>query len=197
MCADGWHERVVRTGSDNTLQFSSARDPIPLFDQMLPPSVRKPKIGDIFEWRADQIALEIGRRVTRTKGAALVIDYGHAASAVGETLQAVGAHEYADPLLAPGQVDLTAHVDFSAIAQAVESMDARAYGPIGQGEFLRRIGILERAERLKAAAPASKAVGIDAALERLTSEEHTGMGRMFKVMGFSHAKLKPPPGFES
>jgi len=197
MCADGWHERVVRIGKDNALQFSSARDPIPLFDQMLPQTVRKPKIGDIFEWRADQIALEIGRRVTRNKGAALVIDYGHGESATGETLQAVGSHEYVDPLLAPGQVDLTAHVDFSAIAQAADSMDARVYGPIEQGEFLRRIGIVERAERLKAAAPASKAAGIDAALERLTSAERTGMGRMFKVMGISHSKLKPPPGFES
>jgi SAM-dependent MidA family methyltransferase len=197
MCADGWHERVVRIGSDNKLQFSSARDPIPLFDQMLPRSVHKPKIGDIFEWRADQIALEIGRRVTRAKGAALVIDYGHAVSAVGETLQAIGAQQYADPLVAPGQVDLTAHVDFSAIAQAAESMDARAHGPIEQGEFLRRIGILERAERLKAAAPASKVVGIETALERLTSGERTGMGRMFKVMGFSHTKLKAPPGFEN
>ena len=190
MCADGWHERVVRIGNDNALQFSSARDPIPLFDQMLPRSVRKPKIGDIFEWRADQIALEIGRRVTRTKGAALVIDYGHGESATGETLQAVGSHEFVDPLVTPGQVDLTAHVDFGAIAQAAESMDARVYGPIEQGEFLRRIGIVERAERLKAAAPASKAAAIDAALERLTSEERTGMGRMFKVMGISHSEAQ-------
>jgi NADH dehydrogenase [ubiquinone] 1 alpha subcomplex assembly factor 7 len=195
MCADGWHERVVRIGDDNTLQFSSARDPIPLFDQLLPASVRRPKIGDIFEWRADQVALELGRRVTRANGAALVIDYGHAQSAVGETLQAVGAHQYADPLMEPGQVDLTAHVDFSAIAQAAESMNARAHGPIEQGEFLRRLGIVERAERLKAAAPA-KAAEIDAALERLTSAERTGMGRLFKVMGFAQRKLGPLPGFE-
>ncbi len=196
MCADGWHERVVRIGGDNTLQFSSARDPIPLFDQMLPPAVRDAKIGDIFEWRADQIALELGRRVARANGAALVIDYGHRDSATGETLQAVGAHDFADPLVAPGQVDLTAHVDFSALGQAAESMDARLHGPIEQGEFLRRLGIIERAESLKAAAPSDKAAEIDAAVDRLTSTARTGMGRLFKVIGFSHPKFGPLPGFE-
>jgi SAM-dependent MidA family methyltransferase len=196
MCADGWHERVVRIANDHSLQFSSARDPIPLFDQMLPRSVRDAKIGAIFEWRSDQIALELGRRVVRANGAALVIDYGHSTSATGETFQAVSAHQFADPLSAPGLLDLTAHVDFSAIAQAAESMDARPHGPVEQGEFLRRIGIFERANHLKSAAPASKAAEIDAALARLTSKERTGMGRLFKVMGFSHPKLGLLPGFE-
>jgi len=92
-----------------------------------------------FEWRADQTALELGRRVKHAEGAALVIDYGHAKSAPGETLQAVGKHQYADPLLAPGLVDMTAHVDFQAVAEAAESMGARVFGPVDQGDFLRRL----------------------------------------------------------
>jgi NADH dehydrogenase [ubiquinone] 1 alpha subcomplex assembly factor 7 len=195
MCADGWHERVVKIGDDNTLQFSNARDPIPLFDQMPPPSVREAKIGDIFEWRSDQIALELGRRVVRSNGAALVIDYGHRESAIGDTLQAVDSHDFADPLVAPGQVDLTAHVDFQALGQAAESIGARLHGPIEQGEFLRRLGIAARAEGLKKGASPSKAAEIDAAQDRLTSQERTGMGRLFKVIGFSHPQLGPLPGF--
>ena len=73
--------------------------------------------ASIFEWRADNVALELGQRLTRDGGAALVIDYGHAQSAVGDTLQAVGRHAYADPLSAPGTIDLTAHVDFQALAK--------------------------------------------------------------------------------
>jgi SAM-dependent MidA family methyltransferase len=195
MCADGWHERVVKIDDDDTLQFSNARDPIPLFDQLLPSTVSDAKIGDIFEWRADQIALELGRRVAHSNGAALVIDYGHVESATGETLQAVGAHDFADPLVAPGQVDLTAHVDFQALRQAAESMGARAQGPIQQGEFLRNLGIDARAEGLKMTAPAQKAAEIDAAKERLTSGERTGMGRLFKAIGLAHPKLGPLPGF--
>jgi SAM-dependent MidA family methyltransferase len=195
MCADGWHERVVKIADDNSLQFSNARDPIPLFDEMLPPAVREARIGEIFEWRADQIALELGRRVVRANGAALVIDYGHRESATGETLQAVGLHDFVHPLTTPGQIDLTAHVDFQALGQAAESMDARLHGPLEQGEFLRRMGIAARAERLKAGASPSEAAEIDAAYDRLTSQERTGMGQLFKVIGFSHPKLGPLPCF--
>ena len=98
------------------------------------------------------MAMELGRRIADDGGAALVIDYGHAESAVGETLQAVGQHAYADPLTAPGNIDLTAHVDFQALARAVEAMGANGFGPIEQSEFLRRLGIETRAATLKAKA---------------------------------------------
>src|SRR5262249_34973020 len=101
LCVDGWHERVVKIDENDRLLFSNGRDPIPLFDQMLPSSIAKAKIGDIFEWRADKIALEIGRRVARSPGAALVLDYGHVTSATGDTLQAVGGHQFAKPLTTP------------------------------------------------------------------------------------------------
>ena len=98
--------------------------------------------------------MELGRRVARDGGAALVIDYGHAESAAGDTLQAVGGHAFADPLAAPGEVDLTAHVDFEALAQAAESMGARVTGRSSRREFLRRLGIETRAAALKAKAAA-------------------------------------------
>ena len=98
MCVDGWHERVIKIADDGSLQFGHARDPIPLFDQMLPRPLRDAPIGAIFEWRADQIALEIGRRVVHSHGAALIIDYGHTESAAGDTFQAVGRHAFANPL---------------------------------------------------------------------------------------------------
>jgi NADH dehydrogenase [ubiquinone] 1 alpha subcomplex assembly factor 7 len=196
MCADGWHERVVKIGDDNKLHFSIARDPIPLFDELLPRGLRAAKIGEIFEWRADQMALEIGRRV-RARGVALIIDYGHAESEIGDTLQAVGGHKFADPLSAPGLVDLTAHVDFQALARAAEAMRARVHGPIEQGEFLRRLGIEERAAALKAAAPPDYADAVQSALDRLTSADRTGMGRLIKVMAISDPQIDSLPGLET
>jgi len=163
----------------------------------LPSTLRAAKIGDIFEWRADTIALEIGRRVVRRGGAALIIDYGHDESAIGDTLQAVGGHQFAQPLLAPGLVDLTAHVDFQALAQAAEGMGARVHGPLPQGEFLRRLGIEQRAAALKAAAPRDYARAIEAAFVRLTSEDRTGMGRLFKAVAIANPKLERLPGFEA
>jgi NADH dehydrogenase [ubiquinone] 1 alpha subcomplex assembly factor 7 len=196
MCADGWHERVVKIGEDDNLHFSIDRDPIPLFDQFLPSNLRPARIGEIFEWRTDQMALELTRRVVRSGGVALLIDYGHAQTAIGDTLQAVRGHEFANPLLAPGMADLTAHVDFQALGRAAESMRARVHGPIEQGEFLRRLGIEQRAAALKVGAPPDHAVAIQAALVRLTGDEATGMGRLIKVVGLSAPKLGQLPGFD-
>ena len=197
MCADGWHERVVKIADNGSLQFAHARDPIPLFDQMLPQKLRGAPIGAIFEWRADQVALEVGRRVVHTHGAALVIDYGHVESAAGDTFQAIGRQEFTSPLKAPGNVDLTAHVDFQALANAAESLGARVHGPIEQAEFLRRLGIETRAESLRKGAPLAKNAEINSALARLTSAEATGMGKLFKAIAFGDPKLGELPGFEA
>jgi SAM-dependent MidA family methyltransferase len=194
MCVDGWHERVVKVDDQGKLVFSNARDPMPLFEQMMPERLRQAKIGEVFEWRADHIALELGRRVARSNGAALVIDYGHTESATGDTLQAVGAHAYADPLVAPGTVDLTAHVDFEALAQAAESMGAQVHGPVDQAALLSNLGIEARAATLRKSAP-DKAAEVDAAQARLTSMERTGMGRLFKAIGIADPNLGPLPGF--
>jgi SAM-dependent MidA family methyltransferase len=197
MCADGWHERVVKIDEDGNLRFSIDRDPIPLFDEFLPSGLRSAKIGEIFEWRAEKTALELGRRIVRGSGAALIIDYGHTESAIGDTLQAVSRHGFADPLKSPGLVDLTAHVDFQALAQTVEGVGARVHGPITQAEFLRRLGIEQRAAALRSGAPQEYVAAIDAALQRLTNEEGTGMGRLIKAMALSSPPLDHLPPFDS
>ncbi len=197
MCADGWHQRVVKIGEDGNLHFSIDRDPKPLFEEFLPAGVRSAKIGEIFEWRSDRTLLELSRRVVRYGGAALIIDYGHAQSAIGDTLQAVGGHQFADPLLAPGLVDLTAHVDFQALALVAQGMDARVHGPVPQGEFLRRLGIEERAAALRAGAGQEYASIIEAARQRLTDDDRTGMGRLFKAVALSGSQLQVLPGFET
>jgi SAM-dependent MidA family methyltransferase len=129
-----WYERVVEIDRVGNLAFGLADDVTPHFERLLPARVREAPEGAIFEWRSDHLALELGRRIARDQGAVLAIDYGYVESESGETLQAVGEHNYADPLVVPGVVDLTAHVDFEALKHAIESM-ARAHGPISQGSF--------------------------------------------------------------
>jgi SAM-dependent MidA family methyltransferase len=193
--AGGWHERQVAIDDSERLIFTAAAEALAQFERLLPDRVRAAAEGAIFEWRSDAVAMEIGRRIAREGGAALVIDYGHAQSAPGETLQAVGRHVYVSPLAAPGTVDLTAHVDFQALARAVEAMGAIAYGPVDQADFLRRLGIETRAAKLKASAPPATAAKIDAALARLTGHGRTGMGTLFKAAAYAHPNLGMPPGF--
>jgi NADH dehydrogenase [ubiquinone] 1 alpha subcomplex assembly factor 7 len=194
---DGWHERVVALDKKGALTFGLAAAPLRSFDRTLPHQVQQAPVGAIYEWRPDHMARDISRRVLQHGGAALVIDYGHARSAAGDTLQAVRGHAYNDPLAAPGLTDLTAHVDFEALASSARSAGARIHGPIEQAVFLRRIGIDIRAAALKAVAPPAMATKIDASVARLTAGGRTGMGALFKVMALSHPVLALLPGFDS
>ncbi len=194
----GWHERQVEIDRRRQPRLRRrAGSVLPHFDRLLPQAVRRAPPGSIFEWRADNVAMELGKRLARDGGAALVIDYGHAESAAGDTLQAVGQHAFADPLTAPGNIDLTAHVDFQALGKAVEAMGASGFGPLTQAEFLRRLGIETRAASLKAKAAGTVGADIDAALARLIGEDSAGMGALFKVAAFANPALGIPPGFET
>jgi len=192
--ADGWYERVVDVGAFGNFVFGLAQDPLSSFETTLPYALRQAPIGTIWEWRSDAVALELGRHV-RTDGAALVLDYGHGRSAPGDTLQAVAGHSFTDPLQAPGQADLTAHVDFEALAFTAESIGAQSYGPVPQRDFLFNLGIHKRAEALKSKVSRDKAIEIDLALSRLITGGPRGMGELFKALAVAAPKLGPLPGF--
>ena len=122
----------------------------------------------------------------------LFVDYGHAASSVGETLQAVRNHTFESPLSSPGEADLSSHVDFSKLAGACHAAGFETDGPITQAEFLGRLGLIERASKLMSANP-SKAGEIETAIARLMAPG--GMGGRFKAMGVRSSGLPKLPGF--
>ena len=192
----GWCERCVRV-ADDKLVFTHADAPVAGIAARLPAAAREAADGAIFEWRDDDAAVALGRRIARDGGAALAIDYGHAKSAIGDTLQAVGGHAFADPLSRPGEIDLTAHVDFEALARAVTTTGAVAFGPITQRDLLQRLGIAARAAALKTKATPAVAAQIDAALMRLTGPRRTEMGALFKAVAFAHRALGAPPAFDA
>ena len=193
--SDGWHYRCVAVDDGGRLAFTIGADTIPHFNSILPAALRQAPEDSIYEWRDDRMAMDLGKRIADQGGAALIVDYGHSESSVGDTLQAVGGHAYADVLAAPGTVDLTAHVDFEALARAAEAMGANAYGPIVQAQLLRRLGIETRAATLKAKGTAERAAEIDLALARLIGAGKSGMGMLFKAIAFAHPGLGTPPAF--
>jgi SAM-dependent MidA family methyltransferase len=134
---------------------------------------------------------EIGLRIADKSGAALIIDYGHAATATGDSLQAVRAHAFADPLAAPGEADITAHVDFAALARSAAGAGAAVHGLIEQGEFLLQCGLLERAGRLGAAADEAERNALREAVQRLAGRQQ--MGSLFKVLAVTQPGIAPPP----
>ncbi len=138
---------------------------------------------------AQAILEDIGHRIETYGGAGLIIDYGDWRT-LGDTLQAVQAHDYVDPLSAPGQADLTAHVDFEALCTSVPCAHTRV---TPQGVFLERLGISQRAEALaKTGCQARKDVIV--AHHRLTHP--TEMGNLFKTLGLFPTNGPPPPGLD-
>jgi NADH dehydrogenase [ubiquinone] 1 alpha subcomplex assembly factor 7 len=192
---NGWHERVVELDDTGKLIFGAAPESIPRFEVLLPPLVRAAPVGAVFEWRPDSEIMKIATRVRDQDGAALIIDYGHLRSDAGDTFQAVARHSFTDPLNAPGQADVTAHVDFQALARAAEDLGARVHGPVTQGEFLKRLGIETRAVTLMAKATHEVSEDISGALKRLTDSGRGGMGEMFKVLAVSEPQLTLLAGF--
>ena len=191
----GWHERTVEIDDKGNLSFGYAEDPTPLFEILLPALVRAAPVGAIYEWRPDNAIMTLARRVRDDHGAALIIDYGHLRSDAGDTLQAIAQHSFADPLKNPGQSDITAHVDFQALARGAEDVGARAHGPVTQGEFLKALGIEARAQTLTAKATLEAAADVNGALQRLIGNGRGGMGSLFKVLGISDPALGPLVGF--
>lgn len=192
---DAWHERHVGLADDQrTLQFTLDPRPLPLGD-MLPAELRDAPVGSIVESSpaVRAVATETTARLLAQNGAALFIDYGYDRPGLGETLQAVRRHAYADPLAEPGLADLTAHVDFSAFATAARNAGAAVHGPVGQGAFLRALGIEARAGKLRQSGNAAQGMEIEAALQRLTAPE--AMGTLFKVMALTPPQASQPAGF--
>lgn len=183
--ATGWRERMVVTDDDGALAFALSPVPVPLARADVPD-------GGVHETcpSAQALAAEIAHVVAGRGGAALVVDYGYDRAGFGETLQAVAGHHFAGLLDDPGETDLSAHVDFTALAAAAS--EASVFGPTGQGEFLEDLGIAQRMERLAAANP-DAAGPLRAALDRLVQPEQ--MGTLFKALAILPKGAAAPVGF--
>ena len=142
------------------------------------------------------LALEIvrglARRLRDQGGAALIVDYGYVDGRPHDTFQAVSRHRYVDPFEAPGEQDLTAHVDFFALAVAAGLEGVKVRGPVRQGDWLLRMGIDMRAEALAQGAP-ERAADIEAARARLIDPAR--MGELFKALALVAPGWPEPAGF--
>ncbi len=140
---------------------------------------------------AHDLMRHLAARLGRDGGAALFLDYGPEHSAPGDSLQALRDGRPADPLADPGKADLTAHVDFAALAASAAPLGV--VGPVPQGLFLARLGLFQRTDRLARGQDLQTAMRLVAASRRLA--EPDGMGRLFKAMALCHPSLPTPPGF--
>lgn len=188
---DAWRERLIASDGQGGFAFvdGEAQDENP----HLPHTATEQAIVETRPAVAT-LMRELGRRAESAPLAALIVDYGHAASGFGDTLQAVRGHRFADVLADPGAVDLSAHVDFADLKREAGAAGLKAYGPMAQGEFLLKLGLAERRERLLRRATPAQAEALASGVARLVDPRQ--MGALFKALALTSAGLAPPPPFD-
>jgi len=187
---DGWAERRVGVTDEGELHFGLVK---------ITGGFKRPAYevepGQTLEISEQQAGFgrDLAALIKAASGAALLIDYGRATPEAGDTLQALRRHQKVDPLADPGEADLTQWADFPIVLEAAVHGGADVTGCLGQGEFLKLLGIEHRAERLKAGRPDAAPV-IERQLARLTDDDQ--MGTLFKACAIFSPHTLVVPGFE-
>lgn len=188
----GWCERKIGLTDEGNFTFGLDRAAGP------PPKRISPHLpdGTILEHSPaqDTVMMALADHVQEQGGAGLIIDYGSLRTGSADTLQAVRDHQPADPLLNAGEADLTTHVDFEHLAGIAKAQGIAGSGGATQGDFLLRLGLLERAGQLGAGKAPDEQHAISAAVERLAGD--AAMGKLFKVLGLASQPI-PMDGLET
>jgi NADH dehydrogenase [ubiquinone] 1 alpha subcomplex assembly factor 7 len=229
---EGWRERMIDVasvddGEDLNAQKGSGASLKPRLRQVLAPQVTPAvevllqsskdayevynsfPVGTVVEVCPDALLLvqDITKVLHESRGAALIIDYGEEGTA--DTLRAFSRHQQVPLTSKPGEVDVTADVDFFALKKVVSQMtmnkgdresavDIHAFGPVAQGEFLMKMGAGEMTTNAieKPETTEEQAQAMFDALKFLVMPEH--MGTKFKVMALARKRdgLFAPAGME-
>ena len=97
------------------------------------------------------------------------------------------------PLEAPGEADLSAHVDFADLARRAKASGLKSYGPLSQGAFLLGLGLETRRDRLLHQATPDQKQAIASGAARLV--DLSQMGVLFKALALTGSGVPPPPPF--
>ena len=112
----GWRQRLVGLDQTGALAFGLSES----IETAITAPAREGSIIEVCP-TGQRLMSDIAQRLVREGGILLLIDYGYTQTSLGDSLQAVSRHNYVDPLNAPGEADLTAHVDFGALARAART----------------------------------------------------------------------------
>ena len=189
-----WAERLVAVGAKGRLCFAEGPES-PALTLLVPPERRAAAPGTLVELcsAAAASAGALAERLCRHPGAALFIDYGYADAPGKSTLAAIGRHRAAGVLDAPGTADLSAHVDFAAVAAAARAGGAAVYGPAPQGAFLTALGAGLRLDRLLSRAAPDQRAALETGARRLIDPAE--MGTLFRALAMTSPDLPAPAGF--
>ncbi|WP_019222361.1 class I SAM-dependent methyltransferase [Bartonella rattaustraliani] len=189
-----WKERCITMDQNGDFVFIASSHKLP--SSCLQSYCSEVLDGTIFEHAPSryQFIQQVSNHLMQATGSALLIDYGSSDLAFGDTLQALSKHEFRDIFESPGEHDLTSHVGFFFLKKIALEQGCFAE-VIEQGDFLVKMGILERAGQLGANKNAILQARICQDVKRLAGPDQ--MGKLFKVLSVSDKNIPLPPQFES
>lgn len=191
--AQGFRERLVGLDAEGELTFAAGVASID--PDLLPASAPAAPLGTVFEVAParDAVMATLSERIRAHGGTAVIIDYGHMATGLGDTLQAVRGHQFDPPLAHPGEADITSHVDFEQLARRAAGEGLQINGLTYQGDFLIALGLAERAAALGRDKGEETQENIRADAERLAGAGEGKMGELFKVLVVSSPNVALVP----
>ena len=139
-------------------------------------------IGNTIEYPIEAIKFlkAIAKKINKFDGGLLTFDYGYTIKKNQNTLQAVRKHKYSDPFFNPGNSDITSHINFKLFKEILNKNNLDVKKITEQSKFLKKIGILERANILSKKMTFKEKVNMFYRLKRLLKPQE--MGDLFKVI---------------
>ncbi len=184
----GWRERLIDSTGDSPKFVLDKFDPqthqfveeLIAFNE-LQKFLNNVPIGAVFEYsfEAKDCMTRLCESIQERGGMAIIIDYGYIKNEFVNSLQAVKNHQKVSVLETPGEVDITALVNFSFLQKISQIFDLKS-SLITQRQFLLGLGIEQRRERLLQKKSSNEAAEINAAINRLIAPDQ--MGELFKTL---------------
>ena len=139
-------------------------------------------IGDTIEYPLEALKFlkQISKKINKFDGGLLTIDYGYTLKKNQNTLQAVKKHNYSDIFFKPGHSDITSHINFKLFSKSLSEDNLAVKKITTQSEFLKKVGILERADILSKKMTFKEKANMFYRLKRLIDPKE--MGERFKVI---------------
>ncbi|KAI5799451.1 S-adenosyl-L-methionine-dependent methyltransferase [Pyronema domesticum] len=195
---NGWRELLVSPDDSATAENNKPEFILSRADKSTPHSMMLPELserykrlskveGSIIEISPESLTIteEIAKRIGGPKaGGALFVDYGPLDTIPINSLRGIRHHEMVSPFANAGEVDVSADVDFFALAERAldASEGVEVHGPVEQGAFLLTMGMRERMEQLARGVEEEKKKEMETGVQRLTERGGGAMGKVYKVL---------------
>ena len=143
--------------------------------------------GNVIEYPIEAIKIldTIAKKINKFNGGLLTFDYGYTSNKNQDTLQSVKKHRHVNILSMPHYSDITTHLNFKLFFEILKKNNLNVQKIITQNEFLKKMGILERANILSKKMTFKEKTNMFYRLKRLL--DYSEMGSLFKVL-FAYKK---------